>query len=358
MEKKSNKKTSKEATKKNGVNAEQVNNTNAATAQEPTTEEPTAEEPTTEEPTTEEPTTEEPTAEEPTAEEPTAEEPTAEERTPLATIGDTELHLGDTFRLRANPNTDSASVEVNPTDNARNADKPNNWNAAIREAYKALQRACIGLRVRFTFTNDRRAIITETAIITGCGMDTTNDRATFTLSTGRKVASGYTFRVMGYDPDRASTQRANKLTEDTRNAADIRRDIADKEARRDKLTRQIDDLKQLLWRALQNDLQAVREALTANPTDRRTLAAAIATPTANRITPEEADGLLQALKAVEGIPAAAAAVRLTMEQAHTAAAVLLMEADPQAVANADEVADVMRQHGLKLGDIPTDILPD
>ena len=291
------------------------------------------------------------------ATEPTATEPTATEPDSLCTIGDQDLHTGDTFRLKADPQTESAAVEINPTDTTRNPDKPNNWNAAVREAYKALQKACVGIRVQFTFTDDRRATITETATIVGCGMDSTNDRATFTLSTGRKVASGYCFKAIGYDPDRRINRTDPTPDSDIRTAAEIRADIATTEAKRDKLNVRIESLKKALTTAIESDLAAIREALTANPTDRRTLAAAIATPHANRITPEEADGLLQALKAVESLPAAAAAVRLTMEQAHTAAAVLLMETDQQAVANADEVADVMKAHQVQLGDIPTDILP-
>ena len=275
----------------------------------------------------------------------------------LCTIGGMDIHTGDTFRIKAVPQTDSAAVDVNPTDSARNPDKPNNWNAATREAYKALQRACVGLRVNFTFTDDRRAVITETATIVGCGMDTTNDRATFTLSTGRKVASGYCFKAMGYDSDRR-TNRNTDTTEvnDNRTAAEIRADIATTEAKRDKLNKRIDTLKKALTTAIESDLAAIREALTAHPTDRRTLAAAIATPTANRIPADEAEGLLAALKAVESIPAAAAAVRLTMETAHGEQAVYLMTADPATIAAADEVAAVMKAHQVQLGDIPADIL--
>ena len=275
----------------------------------------------------------------------------------LCTIGEHDLHAGDTFRLKADPQTESATLEVNPGDSTRNPDKPNNWNAATREAYKALLKACIGVKVQFTFTDDRRAIITETATITGCGMDSTNDRATFTLSTGRKVASGYTFKAIGYDPDRR-TNRNTEPTEanDTRTAAEIRADIATTEAKRDKLNARIESLKRALAGAIETDLAAIREALTAHPTDRRTIAAAIATPTANRISAEEAEGLLAALKAVESIPAAAAAVRLTMETAHGEHAVYLLTADPAAIAAADEVAAVMKAHQVQLGDIPTDIL--
>lgn len=297
--------------------------------------------------------------------EPTATEPTATEPDTLCTIGEHDLHTGDTFRLKADPQTESATIEVNPTlpngdpDTTRNPDKPNSWNAATREAYKAHLKACIGLKVQFTFIDDRRAIITETATITGCGMDSTNDRATFTLSTGRKVASGYTFKALGYDPDRR-TNRNTDTTEanDTRTAAEIRADIATTEAKRDKLNARIESLRQALTKAIEIDLAAIREALTAHPTDRRTLAAAIATPTANRIPADEAEGLLAALKAVESIPAAAAAVRMTMETAHGENAVYLMTANPATIAAADEVAAVMKAHQVQLGDIPTDILPD
>lgn len=275
----------------------------------------------------------------------------------LCTIGNTPIITGDIIRLKVDPQTESAALEINPDDNSRNPDKPNNWNAATREAYKALLRACIGLKVHFTFIDDRRATITETATITGCGMDSTNDRATFSLSTGRKVASGYCFKAIGYDPDRR-TNRNTDTTEanDTRTAAEIRADIAAVEIKRDKLTARIESLKKALAKAIESDLAAIREALTAHPTDRRTLAAAIATPAANRIPADEAEGLLAALKAVGGIPAAAAAVRLTMETAHGEQAVYLMTADPAAIAAADEVAAVMKAHQVQLGDIPTDIL--
>lgn len=275
----------------------------------------------------------------------------------LCTIGDHDIRTGDTFRLKADPQTESATVEVNPSDSTRNPDKPNCWNAATREAYKGIMRACIGLKVTFTFTDDRRAVITETATITGCGMDSTNDRATFTLSTERKVASGYCFKVLGYDPNRRTNRNTDTTdTTDTRTAAEIRQDIAATEAKRDKLNTRIEALKQALTTAIESDLAAIREALTAHPTDRKTLAAVIATPTANRIPTDEAEGLLAALKAVEDIPAAAAAVKLTMETAHGESAVYLMKCDPAAIAAADEVAAVMEKHGLKLGDIPTDIL--
>ena len=266
--------------------------------------------------------------------------------------------MGDHFRLAADMDKETAFFDLRPLDNHRSPDKPNNWNAATREAYKALLRACIGLKVTFTFTDDRRATITETATITGCGMDSTNDRATFTLSTGRKVASGYTFKAIGYDPNHRNGDKVKEaLIEAQLTAADIRRGIADKEAKRDKLDRQIAALHEALAKAIEVDLAAIREALTAHPVDRRTLAAAITTPQANRIPADEAEGLLAALKAVEGIPAAAAAVRKTMTDAHGESAVYLMGCDPLAIAAADEVAAVMKAHQVQLGDIPTDILP-
>lgn len=291
----------------------------------------------------------------------TAEQAQPEQAQPdtLCTIGVQDIHTGDTFRLKADPQTESATIEVNPSDNSRNPDKPNNWNAATREAYRVIMKACIGLKVTFTFTSDRRTTITETATITGCGMDSNNDRATFTLSTGRKVASGYTFKVLGYDPDHRTNRNTDTTdANDTRTAADIRADIAATEAKREKLTARLDHLRQALTKAIETDLNAIREALTAHPTNRRTLAAVIATPTANRIPAEEAEGLLAALKAVESIPAAAAAVRVTMEAAHGEHAVYLMGCNPAAIAAADEVAAVMKAHQLQLGDIPTDILPD
>lgn len=283
----------------------------------------------------------------------------AEQPDTLCTIGDTPIKIGDVIRLKVDPQNDTAVIEVNPGDTTRNPDKPNNWNAATREAYKILLRACIGLKVTFTFTDDRRATITETATLTGCGMDSTNDRATFTLSNGRKVASGYAFRVIGYDPDRRNGDRIKEvLVEAQLTAAEIRADIAATEAKRDKLNARIESLKKALTTAIETDLAAIREALTAHPTDRKILAAAIATPTANRIPAEEAEGLLAALKVVESIPAAAAAVRKTMTDAHGEHAVYLMTADPAAITAADEVAAVMKAHQVQLGDIPTDILPD
>lgn len=268
------------------------------------------------------------------------------------------LKVGDHFRLAADMDNETAFFDLRPLDDHRNPDKPNSWNAATREAYKGIMRACIGLKVNFTFTDDRRATIIETATITGCGMDTTNDRATFTLSSGRKVASGYTFKAIGYDSDRTARTRNTDTTEanDNRTAAEIRQDITATEAKRDKLNARIEALNKALTKAIESDLAIITEALKAHPTDRRTLAAVIATPTANRIPTEEAEGLLAAMKAVEGIPAAAAAVRLTMETAHGESAVYLMGCDPAAIAAADEVAAVMKAHQVQLGDIPTDIL--
>ena len=267
------------------------------------------------------------------------------------------LKVGDHFRLAADMDNETAFFDLRPLDDHRNPDKPNNWNAATREAYRALLKACLGLKVQFTFTDDRRAVITETATLTGCGMDSANDRATFTLSTGRKVASGYCFKVLGYDPDRR-TNRNTDTTEanDTRTAAEIRADIAATEAKRDKLTARLESLKKALTTAIESDLAAIREALIAHPVDRKTLAAAIATPTANRIPAEEAEGLLAALKMVESVPAALASVRKTMTDAHGESAVCLMSRDPLAIAAADEVAAVMKAHQVQLGDIPTDIL--
>lgn len=320
MEKKSNKKTSKEATKKNGTNAGELNNNTAANVT-------------------------------------TAEQPTAEtERTPLATIGDTPIYIGDRFRLHADTTNDTAAVEIvtDPNDNARNADKPNCWREGTKNAYKDIQTALLGLRIAVTFTDDRRTTITEQATIVGRGMDTTNDRATFTLSTGRKIASGYVFKAIGKDDNYAAKATRPTAEEDDRPAALIRQDIAATTARIEKLTAKLGDLSAALTKALAADLAAVGDALKANPTDRRTLAAVIATPTANRIPADR----LNALKTVEDIPAAAAAVRALIVEAYSEEALLVASLTAEQVTAAEAVADVMRAHALKFADIPTDLLPE
>lgn len=264
----------------------------------------------------------------------------------------TELRAGDVIRLKADTTNGTAVVEVNPSDDTRNPDKPNGWRIDTREAYKNLQKAMKGLRVSYAYTDDRRTRVEGQAVIVGCGMDSTNDRATLKLSTGSVIASGYCFKVLGFDSNYAHTERATDTPDtDNRPAALIRADIAtiDKAIKRYQTKRET--LQKALIKALETDLAAVRSTLELHPTDRATVELVTATPTVNRIPADR----LEALKVVEGIPAAAA-VRALIVEAYSEEALQLSTIDPAQVANADSVAAVMAERGLKLGDIPTDIL--
>ena len=266
----------------------------------------------------------------------------------------TELRIGDVIRLKADTTNGTAVVEVNPTDDSRNPDKPNGWRVDTREAYKNLQKAMKGLRVSYAYTDDRRTRVEGQAVIVGCGMDSTNDRATLKLSTGSVIASGYCFKVLGYDSNYAHTERTTDTPEtDNRPAALIRADIADIDKRIERYQAKRETLQKALAKALETDLNALRATLELHPTDRVTLELVTATPTANRIPADR----LEALKAVESIPAAAAAVRALIVEAYSEEALQLAATDPAQVANADSVAAIMAERGLKLGDIPTDILP-
>ena len=277
----------------------------------------------------------------------------AEQADTLCTIGGTPIKIGDTIRLKADTTNGTAVVEVNPTDDSRNPDKPNGWRVDTREAYKNLQKAMKGLRVSYAYTDDRRTRVEGQAVIVGCGMDSTNDRATLKLSTGSVIASGYCFKVIGYDSNYAHTERTTDIADtDSRPAALIRTDIADVDKRIERLQAKRETLQKALAKALETDLNALRATLELHPTDRATLELVTATPTANRIPADR----LEALKAVEGIPAAAAAVRALIVEAYSEEALQLSTLDPVQVANADSVAAIMAERGLKLGDIPTDIL--
>lgn len=289
-------------------------------------------------------------------EQPTAEQPTAEQPDSLCTIGGTPIKIGDTIRLKADTTNGTAVVEVNPTDDTRNPDKPNGWRVDTREAYKNLQKAMKGLRVSYAYTDDRRARVEGQAVIVGCGMDSTNDRATLKLSTGSVIASGYCFKVLGFDSNYAHTDRTDRTDTaeaDNRPAALIRADIADIDKKIERYQAKREALQKALTKALETDLNAFRATLDLHPTDRATLELATATPTANRIPADR----LEALKAVEGIPAAAAAVRALIVEAYSEEALQLSALDPAQVANADSVAAFMAERGLKLGDIPNEILP-
>ena len=210
-----------------------------------------------------------------------------------------------------------------------------------------------GLRVSYAYTDDRRTRVEGQAVIVGCGMDSTNDRATLKLSTGSVIASGYCFKVLGFDSNYAHTDRATDTADtDNRPAALIRADIADIDKRIERYQAKRETLQKALAKALKTDLNAFRATLDLHPTDRATLELVTATPTANRIPTDR----LEALKAVESIPAAAAAVRALLVEAYSEEALQLSTLDPSQVANADKVAAFMAERGLKLGDIPTDIL--
>ena len=284
-----------------------------------------------------------------------ATETEATEPDTLCTIGDTPIKIGDVIRLYADTANGTARLEVNPTDNTRNPDKPNGWRADTREAYKTLQKACKGLKVEVSYTDDRRAVHTIRATINGCGMDGTNDRATFRLTNGSVIAAGYCFTVLGLDTDYAHANRATDTADtDNRPAALIRADIADTDKRIERLQAKRETLQKSLTRALETDLNAVRSIRELHPTDRATLELVLSVPTADRIPADR----LEALRAVEGIPAAAAAVRALIADAYSDEALQLVENfTPEQIANADHIAAVMAERGLKLGDIPTDILP-
>ena len=288
------------------------------------------------------------------AEQAQAEQAQAEQPDTLCTIGNTPIKIGDVIRLKADTTNGTAVVEVNPTDDSRNPDKPNSWRADTREAYKNLQKAMKGLRVSYAYTDDRRTRVEGQAVIVGCGMDSTNDRATLKLSTGSVIASGYCFRVLGFDSNYAHTERTTDTADtDNRPAALIRADIADVDKRIERLQAKREALTKALTKALETDLAAVRSTLELHPTDRATLELVVAVPTADRIPTDR----LEALKAVEGIPAAAAAVRALIADAYSEEALQLSALDLTQVANADSVAAIMAERGLKLGDIPTEILP-
>ena len=273
----------------------------------------------------------------------------------LCTIGNHDLHVGDTFRLTADTTNGTAFIEINPTDNTRNPDKPNGWRVDTREAYKTLQKACKGLKVETTYTDDRRAIHTICATITGCGMDSTNDRATFRLSNGSVIASGYCFKVLGMDTDYAHTDRTTDTTDtDNRPAALLRADIADIDKKIERYQAKREALQKALTKALETDLAAVRSTLELHPTERHTLELVLNVPISDRIPTDR----LEALKAAEGIPAVATAVRQLIIDAYDIEALQLAENfTAEQIERADSVAAVMAERGLKLGDIPTDILP-
>ena len=323
-------------------NTNNTNNTNNAPA-------------VTEQPTAEQAQAEQPTAEQPTAEQPTAEQPTAEQPETLCTIGGAPIKAGDTIRLKADTTNGTAVVEVNPTDDSRNPDKPNGWRVDTREAYKNLQKAMKGLRVSYAYTDDRRARVEGQAVIVGCGMDSTNDRATLKLSTGSVIASGYCFKVLGYDSNYAHTERTTDTTDtDNRPAALIRADIADLDKKIQRCRMKRETLQKALAKALETDLEAVRSTLELHPISRDILEAAINVPAADRVPADR----LEALKAVEDIPAAAMAVRNLIIDAYSEAALVIAEVYTASdMANADKVAAIMAERGLKLGDIPTEILP-
>ena len=286
-------------------------------------------------------------------ERPTAEQPTAEQAETLYTIGGASIKIGDIIRLKADTANGTAVVEVNPTDDSRNPDKPNGWRIDTREAYKRLQKAMKGLRVSYAYMDDRRTRVEGQAVIVGCGMDSTNDRATLKLSTGSVIAAGYCFKVLGFDSNYVYKEITLDSTDtDNRPAALIRADIADIDKQIERYQAKREMLKKALAKALETDLNAFRAILDLHPTDRATLELVTATPTANRVSADR----LEALKAVEGIPAAAAAVRALIVEAYSEEALQLSTLDPAQVANADSVAAVMAERGLKLGDIPTDIL--
>jgi hypothetical protein len=185
-------------------------------------------------------------------------------------------------------------------------------------------------------------------------MDSTNDRATLKLSTGSVIASGYCFKVLGFDSNYAHTDRTTDTPEaDNRPAALIRADIADVDKRIERYQAKREALQKALAKALETDIAAVRSILELHPTDRATLELVVTVPTADRIPADR----LEALKAVEGIPAAAAAVRALIVEAYSEEALQLSALDPAQVANADSVAAIIAERGLKLGDIPTEILP-
>lgn len=326
-----------------------TNNTNNAPA---VTEQPTAEQPT--EPTAEQPTAEQAQPEQAQPEQAQPEQAQAEQPDTLCTIGGTPIKIGDTIRLKADTANGTAVVEVNPEDDTRNPDKPNGWRVDTREAYKNLQKAMKGLRVSYAYTDDRRTRVEGQAVIVGCGMDSTNDRATLKLSTGSVIASGYCFKVLGYDSNYAPTERTTDTPDtDNRPAALIRADIAETDKKIQRYQMKREALQKALAKALETDLAAVRSTLELYPTDRATLELVTATPTADRIPTDR----LEALKAVEGIPVAAAAVRALIVEAYSEEALQLSATDPAQVANADKVAAIMAERSLKLGDIPNDILP-
>jgi hypothetical protein len=185
-------------------------------------------------------------------------------------------------------------------------------------------------------------------------MDSTNDRATLKLSTGSVIASGYCFKVLGYDSNYAHIDRTTDTPEtDNRPAALIRADIADMDKRIERYQAKREALQKALAKALETDLAAIRSALELHPTDRHTLELVLSVPTSDRIPTDR----LEALKAVEGIPAAAAAVRALIIDAYDIEALQLAENfTAEQIERADSVAAIMAERGLKLGDIPTDIL--
>jgi hypothetical protein len=164
----------------------------------------------------------------------------------------------------------------------------------------------------------------------------------------------YVWRVCGFNAD---YKDSGKPKDDTptaaRTLASIQADIDKWTAKAKEATDKANRYKEERRKALQVEIIAVKSILELHPTDREALTLCTNVPIASRISQK----VWQALQIMEHDNPVYCAMmeRYDDEQIDFAER---EEATPQLIANADKVLAFMHEKGLRVDDIPTDILPD
>ena len=300
----------------------------------------------------------------------------------LCTINGKELHVGDTFRLNVDTTHGTAFIDINPTDDTPGRDDCAAWREDVRECYKQLQLACKGLIVEASYYNDKREQVTTRGTICGCGRDTNNNRCTFKLKredgTDTTPSCKYVWKVYGFNADYSGN--GNRNTDNTptaaRTLASIQADIDKWEARAREATDKANKYKEERRKALEVEITAVKTTLELHPTTREVLVLCANVPTADRIPDterternEELATRAAILEPITDQPAVVAAIKSTwvkpdkdwkrrlVAEYSEEAFEIFDTLTAEEISNADKVLSLMKEKGLGVDDIPTDILP-